>query len=87
MPEPEQYRACFSAAAAGFIFAAKRRRQRSLLEHASALARNPFLRGDHRTIDANGREIEHTHVCGVVISHWVDHPMHLVMITEIENAG
>jgi len=35
--------------------------------------------------DADGRKIEHILVSGFVLAYWVDHPVHKVMIVEIDD--
>ena len=86
MADSAKYRPSFSVLAAEFILSLPKRRQRSVMDRAYELARDPFLESDYRITDAGGRIIDHLLVDGVVFSYWTDHLAKLVMITEIENA-
>ncbi len=86
MPELGKYRPSFSDLATEFILSLPKRRQRRIMDRAYELARDPFLESDYRLTDTDGRTIEHLLVDGVVFSYWIDHPVKLVMITEIEDA-
>lgn len=56
------------------------------MDRAYELARYHYLKSDYRLIDSDGRAIEHLLLDGLVFSYWVDYPLKLVMVTEIEDA-
>jgi len=49
------------------------------------LARHPFITSDYVVKDASGREIEHLMLDGFIIAYWVDVPVKLVMIVEVDD--
>ena len=49
------------------------------------LARHPFITSDYVVKDSSGREIEHLMVDGFIIAYWVDVPVKLVMIVEVDD--
>ena len=80
-----EYQPYFSDLAAEFLVSLPKRRQRKLLDTCKQLASNPFVRSDYYMKDADGRKIEHILVSGFVLAYWVDHPVHKVMIVEIDD--
>lgn len=84
--DPEAYRPGFSDRAVAFFVALPRRRQRVLLDRAHELAADPFMPPDFKSVDADGREISHIVVDDFAFGYWVDHPIRLVMILEVEDA-
>ena len=83
--ERKQCRAVYSDAAAEFIVTLPKHRQRKLVDSCTRLARHPFITSDYVVKDASGREIEHLMVDGFVIAYWVDVPVKLVMIVEVDD--
>jgi mRNA-degrading endonuclease RelE of RelBE toxin-antitoxin system len=82
----KQYRAVYSEWVAEFILTLPKRRQRRLVDICTKLARHPFITPDYVVKDASGREIEHLMTGGFIIAYWVDVPVGLVMIVEVDDA-
>lgn len=80
-----EYRPFYSDLVAEFIINLSRRKQRKLVDLCNQLASNPFIKSDYSMRDADGRDIEHLLIDGFVIAYWVDHPVCLVMITEVDD--
>ena len=80
-----EYRAVYSESAAEFILTLPKRRQRKLVDTCTRLARHPLITSDYVVKDESGREIEHLMVDGFVIAYWVDAPVKLVMIVEVDD--
>ena len=79
------YRAFYSESAAEFILTLPKRRQRKLVDTCTGLARHPFITSDYVVKDSGGREIEHLMADGFIIAYWVDVPVGLVMIVEVDD--
>ena len=80
-----EYRAVYSESAAEFILTLPRRRQRKLVDTCTKLARHPFITSDYVVKDARGLEIDHLMLDGFVIAYWIDVPVKLVMIVEVDD--
>ena len=79
------YGAFYSEATAEFILTLPKRRQRKLVDTCTRLVRHPFITSDYVVKDANGREIEHLMLDGSIIAYWVDVPVKLVMIVDVDD--
>ena len=53
-------------------------------DDASLLGNHEGLPADYRVKDSNGQDIEHLLVNAFLIAYWVDHPVCLVMIVDVE---
>ena len=80
-----EYRPFYSDAVAEFILSLPKRRQRKFVDICNQLAKNPFVESDYRLKDSDGQDIEHILVNGFLIAYWVDHPVCLVMIVDVED--
>ena len=81
------YRPVFDEAAAVFIAALSKRRQKVAVRLARQLAEHPFVRSDYALPDESGRLIDHLLLEDFVFSYWLDHAEHELRITEIEDAS
>jgi hypothetical protein len=81
------YQPIFSDSAVAFLATLSRRRQRKLLDRARELAADPFVVPDLRRVDDDGREIGDILVDDFLFSYWVDHPVKVVMIVDIDDAS
>lgn len=83
MPENSAYESHLSPQAAAFLISLPRRKQRTVLDFAERLARNPFRLSDYELNDATGRKVDNRVIGEFLFSYWVDHAAKEVRITEI----
>lgn len=83
MPERPAYESHLSLEAAKFVVSLSKRRQRSVLDLADQIARQPFRVGDYQSQDATGRPLENLLVDAYLFTYWVDHAGREVRIIEI----
>ncbi len=83
MPEPAAYGSHLSLAAAAFVAGLPKRKQRTVLELAEQIARQPFRIGDYQATDSAGRTVENLLLHGFIFTYWVDHAAREVRIAEI----
>ena len=83
MPEAAGYESHLSLDAAAFITALPRRKQRTVLDLADQIARQPFRIGDYQTTDLAERTVENLLLDGFLFTFRVDHAVREVRITEI----
>jgi len=80
------YRPALSDIATEFVLSLPKRRQRKAMDRIYELARYPAVESDYCLRDADGREVNHLVVDGLVFAYWVDHAVRRVMIVEIDEA-
>jgi hypothetical protein len=80
-----EYRPFYSDLVAEFILTLSKSRQRRLVNTCNQLAKNPFIESDYRIRDSEGQDIEHILANGFLIAYWVDHPVCLVMIVDVDD--
>jgi hypothetical protein len=75
----------FTAAAVEFFMVQPKRRRRKLLDRAHALAADPFVVPDFRSVDAAGREVSQIVSDDFIFDFWIDEATRQVIITAIDN--
>ena len=89
MPAAESgsYAAVFTAEVADILHGLPKSRQRRAVRLARQLAANPFVRSDYAIPDESGQLLEHLLIEDFVFTYWLDHAVHEVRITDIEDAS
>ncbi len=81
----KEYRAVYSESVAEFILTLPKRRQRKLVDTCTKLARHPFVTADYAVNDSTGRPIDHLMLDRFIVAYWIDVPVGLVMIVEVDD--
>jgi hypothetical protein len=68
MPDHGIYESHLSHEAVAFVVGLSKKWQRSVLDLADQIARQPFQIGDYQSMDATGRRIENLRLDGYVFS-------------------
>ncbi len=86
MGKPAAYAPVFAEQTLEFFVGLTKRRQRKLLNHISAISRDPFLSPDFTSTDALGRPINHLIADEFIMDYWLDHAVKQIVFTTIDFA-